>query len=40
MILGMAFPNIIGILFLVGAVAKDKDEYIAKLEAGEFKTYK
>ncbi len=40
MILGMAFPNIIGVLFLAGRVAKDKDAYMAKLAAGEFKTFR
>ena len=40
MILVMAFPNIIGVLFLANAVAKDKDVYMAKLAAGEFKTYR
>jgi AGCS family alanine or glycine:cation symporter len=40
MILGMAFPNIIGLLALSGRVKKDLDHYLAKLRAGEFKTYK
>ncbi|RMH41746.1 MAG: alanine:cation symporter family protein [Deltaproteobacteria bacterium] len=40
MILGMAFPNIFGILFLAGKVAADKDDYIRKLKAGEMTAYK
>ncbi|MCO4759984.1 MAG: alanine:cation symporter family protein [Myxococcales bacterium] len=40
MILGMAFPNIIGLLALSGKVKKDLDHYVAKLKAGEFKTFK
>jgi alanine or glycine:cation symporter, AGCS family len=37
MILGMAFPNIIGLLFLSGRVSRDLKEYWAKHKAGEFK---
>ncbi|MCJ8277540.1 MAG: amino acid carrier protein, partial [Bdellovibrionales bacterium] len=37
MILGMAFPNIFGIYFLVGRVKKELNEYWAKLESGEIK---
>jgi alanine or glycine:cation symporter, AGCS family len=40
MILGMAFPNIFGILFLSRAVARDSEEYMGKLAAGEFRVYK
>jgi alanine or glycine:cation symporter, AGCS family len=37
MILGMAFPNIIGLLILSGQVSKDLKSYWSKHEAGEFK---
>jgi len=40
MILGMAFPNIIGLVALSGGVKADLDAYIAKLRSGAFKTYK
>jgi AGCS family alanine or glycine:cation symporter len=40
MILGMAFPNILGILFLTDVVKKDLDEYWGKLKSGEIKAYK
>jgi len=40
MILGMAFPNILGCLLLSGKVRGALDTYIAKLSAGEFKTTK
>lgn len=40
MILGMAFPNILGIYFLTGKVKGSLDDYMAKLNSGEFKTYK
>ena len=36
MILGMAFPNIAGVLFLTGKVKADLDDYLARLERGEF----
>lgn len=39
MILGMAFPNVLGVLLLSGGVRKDLDEYWTKLKNGEFKTY-
>ena len=39
MILGMAFPNICGIIFLTGKVKKQLDEYMGKLKAGEMKAY-
>ena len=35
MILGMAFPNILGVLFLTNQVKRDLDEYWAKYKAGE-----
>jgi len=36
MILGMAFPNIAGILLLTGKVKADLDDYMRRLAAGEF----
>ena len=36
MILGMALPNILGVLFLTGKVKKALTEYTAKLRAGDF----
>lgn len=39
MILGMAFPNMIGLYFLSGKVRKALDEYWQKYKAGEFKVY-
>ena len=36
MILGMAFPNIVGLLILSGQVSKDLKSYWSKHEAGEF----
>ena len=36
MILGMAFPNIAGILLLTGRVKADLDDYMRRLAAGEF----
>ena len=36
MILGMAFPNILGVALLSGKVKRDLDEYWGKLNAGEF----
>lgn len=40
MILGMAFPNVLGVVLLSGKVKKALDEYLGKLRADEFKTYK
>ncbi|MCH2112964.1 MAG: alanine:cation symporter family protein [Planctomycetes bacterium] len=40
MILGMAFPNILGLYFLQGEVHQDLTAYLNKLKNGEFKTYK
>jgi Na+/alanine symporter len=37
MILGMAFPNIFGLVLLSGMVKKALDKYWASLKAGEFK---
>ena len=39
MILGMALPNILGLILLTRGVRADLDEYEEKLNAGEFKTY-
>lgn len=36
MILGMAFPNLVGVVLLSGVVARDLDHYWARLRAGEF----
>jgi len=36
MILGMAFPNIIGLILLSGKVSRDLDDYWRKLTSGEF----
>ena len=36
MILGMAFPNLVGVLLLSGEVKQELDRYWAKLRAGEF----
>jgi len=36
MILGMAFPNLIGLLMLSGVVKRELDGYLARLRAGEF----
>ena len=40
MILGMAFPNVLGLYFLSGDVKKDLDAYMAKLKNGEFDSEK
>ena len=40
MILGLAFPNLIGVYILSGKVKQDFDDYWAKYKAGEFKKYK
>ena len=40
MILGMAFPNLIGVLLLSGKVPADLNAYWAKYRAGEFRVYK
>ncbi len=40
MILGMAFPNILGLLLLSGFVRKDLDSYEAKLKNGEIQPTK
>jgi AGCS family alanine or glycine:cation symporter len=40
MILGMAFPNILGLYFLSGKVKRELDEYWAKKKAGELAVYR
>jgi alanine or glycine:cation symporter, AGCS family len=40
MILGMSFPNLVGVLLLSGKVRVDLDAYWAKYRAGEFPVYK
>lgn len=40
MILGMAFPNMIGVLLLSGKVKRELDEYWGKYKRGEIKRYK
>jgi AGCS family alanine or glycine:cation symporter len=40
MILGMAFPNIFGLYFLVGEVKKDLDDYFKRIKTGEIKRFK
>jgi AGCS family alanine or glycine:cation symporter len=36
MILGMAFPNLVGVLMLSGIVKRELDTYLARLRAGAF----
>jgi AGCS family alanine or glycine:cation symporter len=36
MILGMAFPNIAGVVMMAGLVKRELDSYLARLAAGEF----
>jgi len=40
MILGMAFPNVMGVILLAGPLKKDLDVYLARLGAGEFPRHK
>lgn len=40
MILGMAFPNLIGVLLLSGKVKRELEAYWARYKAGEFPVYK
>ncbi len=40
MILGMAFPNVLGVVLLSGGVRRDLGEYLRKLKNGEFTVYK
>jgi AGCS family alanine or glycine:cation symporter len=39
MILGMAFPNLVGVVLLSGRVKRELDTYLGKLKAGEFPRY-
>ncbi len=39
MILGMAFPNIAGVVLLSGRVKHELDTYLGKLAAGDFRRY-
>ena len=36
MVLGMAFPNITGVLLLSGKIKTDLEVYLQRLRAGEF----
>jgi len=40
MILGRAFPNLIGVYLLSGRIKAELDAYLGKLEAGDFQRYK
>ena len=40
MILGMAFPNILGVVLLSGKVKAQLTDYMGKLKSGEMKVYK
>lgn len=40
MILGMAFPNLIGVYMLSGRVKRELEEYWGRYQRGEFKVYK
>ena len=40
MILGMAFPNVLGVVLLSGKVRQDLDSYWRKLKSGDFPVYK
>jgi AGCS family alanine or glycine:cation symporter len=39
MILGMAFPNLLGVVMLSSVVKRELDRYLARLRAGEFPRY-
>jgi AGCS family alanine or glycine:cation symporter len=39
MILGMAFPNLVGVVLLSGRIKADLDAYMVRLRAGEFPRY-
>jgi AGCS family alanine or glycine:cation symporter len=39
MILGMAFPNVLGVVILSGKVRTLMDKYLTGLKAGEYKIY-
>ena len=40
MILGMAFPNLVGVVLLSGKIKEMLDTYMGKLESGQFERYK
>jgi len=40
MILGMAFPNILGLLLLSGEVRNDLKSYFKRIKSGEIKQFK
>ncbi len=40
MILGMAFPNLVGVIMLSGRVKRDLDRYLERLRDGEFVRYR
>jgi len=39
MILGMAFPNLIGVVMMSGSIKTELDHYLARLRAGEMPRY-
>jgi AGCS family alanine or glycine:cation symporter len=39
MVLGMAFPNMVGVVLLSGRVKRELDTYLGKLRAGDLKRY-
>ena len=39
MILGMALPNVLGVILLSGKVRPALDDYVARLKSGEMRTY-
>jgi AGCS family alanine or glycine:cation symporter len=39
MILGMAFPNLVGVMLLSGRVKRELDAYLGKLKAGDLQRY-
>jgi AGCS family alanine or glycine:cation symporter len=39
MILGMAFPNLVGVMLLSGKLRSDLDHYMQRLRAGDFTRY-
>ncbi len=40
LIFGMVLPNVIGVVLLSGKVKRSLDDYLGKLKAGEYKTFK
>ena len=40
MILGMAFPNILGLYFLAGEIKADLADYFARIKSGAIKKFK